>query len=144
MRKRATFVGMPIAHQNIIRTSTTNRSAVTNGSKLLVGIDGRSPAARRFRDLIQAFEAEVGGVLTEVERGLIKQAAALTMRAEQLQADIVNGKPVDGDQLIRLTGTAKRILGAISRKAETRKPPAPTLADHIARRAANKPAGSPA
>jgi hypothetical protein len=66
---------------------------VTNGSALLVGIDGRSSTARRFRDLVAAFEAEIGGNLTEVERGLVKQAAALTIRAERPQADIVNGKP---------------------------------------------------
>jgi hypothetical protein len=82
---------MQTLHKPVARRSTTNRSAVTNGSKLLVGIDGRSPAARRFRDLIQLYETEVGGVLTEVERGLIRQAAALTIRAEQLQAAIVEG-----------------------------------------------------
>jgi hypothetical protein len=59
---------MQTLHKPVARRSTTNRSAVTNGSKLLVGIDGRSPAARRFRDLIHFYETEVGGVLTEVER----------------------------------------------------------------------------
>jgi hypothetical protein len=132
MPKRATFVGMQTAHKPIARTSTTNRSAVTNGSKLLVGIDGRSPTARRFRDLMQAFEAEIGGDLTEVERGLVKQAAALTLRSEQMQADIVNGKPVDSDALIRISSTAKRILGAIGERAGKRKPAVPSLHDHIA------------
>jgi hypothetical protein len=108
---------MQTAQRTIARTSTTNRSAVTNGSKLLVGIDGRSPSARRFRDLIKAYEGEIGGVLTEVERGLIKQAAALTLRAEGMQSDIVNGVDVDNDALIRISNTAKRILGAIATKA---------------------------
>jgi len=127
---------MQPARKPVTRSSTTNRSAVTNGSKLLVGIDGRSPTARRFRDLVAAFEAEIGGNLTEVERGLVKQAAALTIRAEQLQADIVNGKPVDSDQLIRISSTAKRILGAIGEKAAKRKPSEPTLEDYLDRRAA--------
>jgi hypothetical protein len=117
----------------IARSSTTNRSAVTNGSKLLVGIDGRSPTARRFRDLMQAYEAEIGGDLTEVERGLVKQAAALTLRAEQMQADIVNGKAVDSDALIRISSTAKRILGAIGERASKRKPAAvPSIHDYVA------------
>src|SRR6202035_3506846 len=94
-------------HKPIARYSTTNRSAVTNGSKLLVGIDGRSPTARRYRDLVQAVEAEIGGNLTEVERGLVMQAAALALRAEQMQADIVNGKMVDSDDLIRLSSEAR-------------------------------------
>jgi hypothetical protein len=127
---------MQTARKPIARSSTTNRSAVTNGSKLLVGIDGRSPTARRFRDLVAAFEAEIGGNLTEVERGLVKQAAALTIRAEQLQADIVNGKPVDSDALIRISSTAKRILGAIGEKAARRKQSEPTLEEYLDRRAA--------
>jgi hypothetical protein len=127
---------MQTARKPVTRNSTTNRSAVTNGSKLLVGIDGRSPTARRFRDLMQAYEAEIGPDLSEVERGLIKQAAALTLRAEQLQADIVNGKDVDSDALIRISSTAKRILGAIGEKAAKRKPAQPTLEDYLHQRAA--------
>jgi hypothetical protein len=83
---------MQPVHKQNARRSTTNRSAVTNGSKLLVGIDGRSPTARRFRDLIQLYEAEMGGAPTEVGRGLIKSAAALTLKIEQLQAAIVEGR----------------------------------------------------
>jgi hypothetical protein len=127
----------------ISRSSTTNRSAITNGSKLLVGIDGRKPAARRFRDLIAGYTAEIGGELTEVERGLVKQAAVLTLTAEQMQADIINGKPVDSDALIRISSTAKRILGAISAKASKRKAIGPTaLQQYLAQRAASA-AGAP-
>ncbi|MBR1233652.1 hypothetical protein [Bradyrhizobium sp. AUGA SZCCT0182] len=53
---------------------------------------------------------------------MIRQAAALTFKAETLQSDLVNGNPVDGDQLIRLTGTAKRILSALGEKASKRQP----------------------
>jgi hypothetical protein len=80
--------------------------------------DGRCVAARRFRGLIEAFELEVGGVLTESERAMIKQAAALTLRAEELQGDLITGKEIDNDLLIRLTGTARRILGSIGVKAD--------------------------
>ncbi len=109
-------------HAKPIRVSPTNRSAVSNGTKLLDGIDGRSPTARRFRDLVQAFQAEFGGALSEADKLLVRQAAALTIRAEQLQADLVNGLPVDADALIRLTGTANRILGSINAKSRKRKP----------------------
>jgi hypothetical protein len=67
---------------------------------------------------------------------MIRQAAGLTLRAEQLQAAVVRGEAVDDDQLIRLSSTARRLLTAISAKAAKRKPPAPTLQDHIATRAA--------
>jgi hypothetical protein len=121
----------------------TTRSKVSNGTRLLQNVDGRSSSARRFRDLVRAYETEIGGNLTEVDRGLIRQAAALTFKAETLQSDLVNGNPVDGDQLIRLTGTAKRILSAIGEKARNRKEPVPTLADHFRKRA-ERPSGEAA
>jgi hypothetical protein len=124
---------MQALHKPIARRSTTNRSAVTNGSKLLVGIDGRSPAARRFRDLIQLYEAEVGGVLTEVERGLVKQAAALTLRTEQLQAAIVEGRDVAADEIIRLSSEHRRVLAILRTKATKNKLAGQdALAAHIA------------
>jgi len=111
----------------------TNRSAVTNGAKLLVGIDMRSPTARRYRDLVRANEAEIGKELSEAEKGLVKQAAALTLQAEQMQADIVNGKPVDSDVLIRISGTAKRLIAEIADRAGKRKlAPVETLQDYAA------------
>jgi len=111
---------MQHARNTVAGTQATSRSKVSNGTRLLQNVDGRSSSARRFRDLVRAYETEVGGNLSEVERGLIRQAAALTFKAETLQADLVNGNPVDGDQLIRLTGTAKRILSAIGEKANKR------------------------
>jgi hypothetical protein len=127
---------MQHARDTLATSCATSRSKVSNGTRLLQNVDGRTSSARRFRDLVRAYEGEVGGNLTEVERGLIRQAAALTFKAETLQSDLVNGNPVDGDQLIRLTGTAKRILSALGEKASKRKAPALTLQDHIAQRAA--------
>jgi hypothetical protein len=117
----------------IARNSTTNRSAVTNGSKLLVGIDMRSPTARRYRDLVQAFKTDVGGDLSQADMAMIKTAASLSLSAELMQADIVNGKLVDGDNLIRLSSEVRRILDAIAEKAGKRKPAAvPSIYDHVA------------
>jgi hypothetical protein len=115
--------------------SKTNRSAVSNRSRLLEGVDGRTATARRFRDICRAYEVEIGGLVSEVERDLIRQAAGLTLRSEQMQAAIVRGEMVDNDQLIRISSTARRVLETISLKAAKRKSvPAVTLADHIAQR----------
>jgi hypothetical protein len=131
-------VHKPIAGSSMVKRST-NRSAVTNGSKLLVGIDGRSPTARRFRDLMQAFEAEIGGDLSQSDMAMVKQAAALAIQAEQMQADIVNGKPVDSDVLIRISGMAKRLIAEIADRAGKRKPAAvPGLHDIVAKRTAER------
>lgn len=107
--------------------------------------DGRCVAARRFRDLIVAFELEVGGVLTESERAIIKQAAALTLRAEELQGDLITGKEIDNDLLIRLTGTARRILGSIGVKADKKHAASghDPLAAHIAARYGHQSSASP-
>ena len=114
--------------------SVTNRSAVTNGKKLIDGIDGRTAAGRRYRDLVRAFKTEIGGTITEAELGLIRQAAALTLRAEQMQADIVNGKEVNTDEVIRLSGTARRLLETIAEKSKKRPTSKLTIRDRIAQR----------
>ena len=38
------------------------RSAVTNHKDLLPGLDGRSASARRFRDLVNGFVSDMGGI----------------------------------------------------------------------------------
>ena len=59
--------------QQVISTKPTARSAVTNGSVLLQGVDGRSIWARRARDLIEAHVADLGGydLCSEAERSII-------------------------------------------------------------------------
>jgi hypothetical protein len=123
----------------IARNSTTNRSAVTNGSKLLVGIDMRSPTARRYRDLVQAYTAEIGGDLSQAEMAMIKTAASLSLSAELMQARIVNGELVDSDDLIRLSSEVRRILDTLAGKAAKRKPAGPTLSQIMAEHEAEQP-----
>jgi hypothetical protein len=98
--------------------------------------DGRTISAKRFAAIIEAFSKEIGGPLTESESGLVRQAAALALRCEQLQTAIVRGEVIDDDLLVRISGTAKRLLGAISVKSDGKKPAATSLADHFARKAA--------
>jgi hypothetical protein len=94
----------------------TTRSSISNGTRLLQNVDGRSASARRFRDLVQAYEAEVGGTLSELERGLVRQAAILSLKTEQMQESIVRGENVDSDTLIRLSGEARRILTSLRKR----------------------------
>ena len=54
----------------------------------------RSSSARRFRDLVRSYEAELGGELSEAERSLVRQAVALQLQAERLQEAIVRGEAV--------------------------------------------------
>ena len=118
-------------HTPAIMRSLTNRSKPANGTRLLEGIDGRSPAGRRYRDLVESFASDLGGLkaLSEAGRSLIRQAASVTIRAEQLQAAIVRGEAVDNDELIRLSNTSRRLLSAIRRREAPR---LKTLTDHLA------------
>jgi len=94
--------------------------------------DGRTIAARRFRALIESFEKELGGNLSEVERSLIRQAANLVQVSERLQADVVAGLQVDADAMVRISSEARRILGMLRAKAAKNKPAGPTLAEYLA------------
>jgi hypothetical protein len=98
--------------------------------------DGRTIRSRRFRDLVEAYSSELGGELTEAERSLVQQAAAVQIQCEELQRALVEGSDVDSDMLIRLSSEHRRLLAGLGAKAEKAKPSGPTLADFLAARAA--------
>jgi hypothetical protein len=84
--------------------------------------DGRTIAAKRFRSLCEAFTAELGGQLSEVDQNLVKQAAGLVLASERFQLDVVSGATVDPDALVRVSSEARRILGMLRAKAQKNKP----------------------
>src|ERR1700745_1253770 len=73
------------------------RSPVTNHKNLLRGHDGRSDPAPRFRDLVNAFIADMGGLdrCSEIRLGLLRRLAATTVQAEMLEAALGNGEASD-------------------------------------------------
>jgi hypothetical protein len=113
------------------RPSPASRSKVSNGSAIHQNVDERSAGARRFRDLIAAYSAGLGE-LNEFDFALVRQAAALTLKSEQMQAALAAGADVDPDALIRLAGESRRSLAAVSAKAVDRKPAGQTLAQYMA------------
>jgi hypothetical protein len=81
-------------------------------------VDGRTPWARRFRDLIDTHLTDLGGE-TEVsaaERSLLRRAAALTVELELLEYRFPKGdgaaRPEDLDLYSRMTNTVRRIFEA--------------------------------
>lgn len=89
------------------------------------GIDGRSAASRRFRDLIYSISSDLGGFdgLAEADRALVRQAACLTIEAERMQVASTRGDAIDHDSLVRLSNTLRRIQAGlrarVPRKVET-------------------------
>ena len=71
--------------------------------------------------------------MSEAEKSLVRQAVALQLQAERMQEAIVRGEAVDSDQLIRLSGTSKRMLSIIAAKTGRRdQPDGPSLEDLFA------------
>jgi hypothetical protein len=108
------------------------RSRVTNGSKMVAGLDGRSAEARRYRDLVISYADDLGGAdkLTEAQRTLIAQAATLQVQSERVQAAVLRGDLVDVEQLTRLANAAMRILTRLGLKRE-RRDATPSLAEYL-------------
>lgn len=131
IQKRDSFGGMQTQRRHTGANCATTRSTVSNGSRLLQNVDGRSSSARRFRDLVRAYEVEVGGTLSELERGLVRQAAILSLKTEQMQECIVRGEEVDSDTLIRLSGEARRILTSLRKRHNGRDPSSATAIEDL-------------
>jgi hypothetical protein len=51
--------------------------------------DGRTILSRRYKQLVQAYSAELGSALTEADKGLIASVAAIAVRIEKLRAEII-------------------------------------------------------
>ncbi len=124
-----------------IRPSTTSqppttRSRVTNGKELVAGADGRSPQARRYRDLIAEMTNDLGGaeVLSEAQRQLIRRAAGLSVQAEAVEAAILNGKDIDLAAYVTATNALRRVLDTLGLKRVAKE--VPNLQAYLAGRAA--------
>ena len=113
------------------------RSAVSNGTRLLAGVDGNSPQVRRYRDLIEALTADLGEPDSEAVRLQVRNAAALQLHVEDLTARLARGEAVDPEAFTRATNAAQRALTALRRRKadKPRATPTPTLDAYRARRA---------
>jgi hypothetical protein len=95
--------------------------------------DGRTVSSRRWRTLIKDFTDELGGgPLSALDRSLVEQAAALSLRVELVQVAIISGACTDPDEIIRLSGEHRRLLTTLRAKAVKNKPAGPTLEDLFA------------
>jgi hypothetical protein len=131
----------PEIRGSVASRPATSRSRITNGKRLLVGIDGRSAEARRYRDLAISLADDLGGQdkLSEPAKILVRQAAALTIQVEGLQSKIVLGEDIDLDQLTRLSNVLGRTLHRLGLKK--RAEPKLSVPEYLARRDARRAQG---
>ena len=88
---------------------------------------------------------DLGGAssLTEAQRALVRQAAAMIVQSEKLQGEVLRGEIVDCEQLTRLANAATRILSRLSASASARRARR-RLAEYLASKAAQKAASEAA
>jgi hypothetical protein len=98
------------------------RSSVTNGKRLFVEGDGRSPWSRRYYDLVAAHVSDMGGRsnLSEAQLGLIKRCATLEVELEQMEGRLSQGEQIDLDVFGRATGNLRRVWESLGLKREPR------------------------
>lgn len=134
------------------KVSATNRSRVTNARlrgrvsahSLFVDGDGRTPWARRYRDLVGLLCDDAGGLtlLTELRLSLIRRAAALILECERMECGLADGEEIDVDLLARLSSHVRRISEAIGLD-RVRRDVTPTIGELVASHKAAAKAGEP-
>jgi hypothetical protein len=112
----------PRVHDESEPRPPTLRSAVSNGSRLHAEADGRSTWSRRFRDLILAHTADLGGRanMSEAQLALVRRASALEVALEEMEGLMSEGHAVDLDKFGRAAGNLGRILQALGLRREAR------------------------
>jgi hypothetical protein len=102
-------------------------------------LDKRSRAGRRAAQLMQQFEAALGGNLTDGQRLAVSRAAVMTAIAEDARMRKLNGATdVTLDDLVRLDRVAALAVRDLGLDRRKREPVAPTLAEHLAKCAAKR------
>jgi hypothetical protein len=98
----------------------------------LPGLDGRSASARRYRDLVNSYIADMGGIdqCSDIKLGLLRRLAAVTVQAEMLEAKMINGEEVDVGTLCTLASTTVRLSQRLGLE-RVAKDVGPTLADYL-------------
>jgi hypothetical protein len=114
--------------------SRNNRSKVTNDPRLIRGVDGRSAAGRRRRDLVDALITSLGGIaqVSPLRLAQVRRAAELQALAEEARAKAFTASAgaSELETVIRLENLANRAQRALGLKEQSSA--GPTLAEYLA------------
>ncbi|MFN3473841.1 MAG: hypothetical protein ACK4ZW_07325 [Blastomonas sp.] len=105
------------------------------GSAVLVGVDGRSQMARRYREITASIESDLGGDLTEAQRHLIARSATLAIWCEAREAELANGAEFDAAAYATISNALRRLLSDLGLERRARDV-TPRLHDYINGKAA--------
>ncbi len=105
-----------------LHASARPRLRRTRGGTRLPRVDGRTLAAKRYRELLEVCEAEFGAAQSSADRELFHTWATLSLLGEQMAAALVRGETIDHDALVRTSSEARRVWSALKGKAAENKP----------------------
>jgi hypothetical protein len=92
----------------------SSRSRLSNDPLALDGVDGRSGAARRFRDVTRELVAALPERRrTAVNMILLKRAAALVVQSEQMDARLARGEDVSPQHVSNCAGALLKLMTVI-------------------------------
>ena len=97
---------------------STNKSAISNGTRLLPGIDNRSVWVRRCKDIMAQLTSDRGGAseCTAAEASVIRRAAVLSVELESLEVKFAKAGQASAPQLDlygRTAGNLRRLLESL-------------------------------
>jgi hypothetical protein len=118
---------------------TMGKSAITNGTFVLPGLDGRSALARRFRDITDQVIVDQGGaeLCSEARTQLIRRFSACCVMAEQMEAELATGKNIRIDLHTQLTNALVKVAARIGIDRRSRNI-TPRLQDYLADQTADE------
>lgn len=98
---------------------------MTNGTKLFVDGAHEGPWARRFRDLVQLHEEDLGprDALSEAQRSLCRRVATIEITLEQMEGQLSKGEDVDLGMYREMTGQLTRTINALGIRRVAREVP---------------------
>lgn len=106
-------------------------------------LDGRTAAARRARELIDAIELDLGGAdrLSEGSRQLVQRAAILGTFIESCEARWLGGTAVDLADYLAAINSQRRVLATLGLERRAREV-APSVSEYIASTATDEEASA--
>lgn len=96
----------------------------------LEDLDGRTVAARRFRELVGAYASDLGGDLTTAQSAIVQRAASIQLWCECIEATYAATGELDIAAYTTATNALRRLLSDIGLERRSRDV-TPTLADYV-------------
>ncbi|TIL43415.1 hypothetical protein [Mesorhizobium sp.] len=124
---------MPRTSQNKAPPKPQASSRIGNGKELLPGVDGRSVAMRRYKEILGQLVRDMGGDPSEAKSIIAKRSATLAVWCEQVEANLANGGNIDIGEFTTATNALRRLLTDIGLERKARDI-TPTLSQYLAQK----------